>query len=314
MLFDISIIVLVNVLFFFRTIWYGMIIDDQAAFVVGHNLMQERMKTQSEAKTFWIDLWRQFKQDYILDPRVGHAFSFLMHMINCVLIYFVFGANEISLLAALLFAINPVNNQAAVWLSGRTYSIATSIVLLGVILYRIFPVFYGLMFMWSINGFMSPLLFLMSDVPLLALTIFPMAYLMRRRYLGTMRARIATVTPVMKKFDYKKILLFFKTFAYYTTLCLFPLRIGMCHSYLHTYGLSDEETKPWHKIDVFFILGVALFIGIGWYVYTFGFKESMPLLWWVILIVQWCNLIVINHPITERYCYLANVGLMYLIA
>jgi len=305
MWFKIGILTAVNLIFYGRTLAYGMIIDDIAAF----NL-QNTVRTPN----FWRNLWLQFKQAYSESPALGHLFSILIHTLNTLLVFFLCGQSDIAFLTALLFCINPVGNMASSWFSGRTYAIATSLILIGFIHPLLFFVMYPITFSWSISTILSPVLFMFGDLKLLVLLLPLVAYLQRRRYLNTVKLSVKTVSPVMKKLEPRKLILVFKTFAYYTLLCLFPFKLGMCHSYLHSYGLSDEDTEKWYKFDKFFFLGILFMSLIALCVYTKGIAYSFGLIWFFIFSIQWCNFVVLNHPITERYMYLANIGLMYFLA
>jgi hypothetical protein len=289
---------------YFRTLKYGGTIDDDAAIA---------RAAQLRDKNPLVDIWRHIRGDYISSPAFSHGLSILVHTLNCVLIYYAFGKSNMSFLAALLFAVNPVNNQVAIWMSGRTYGISTSLILMGFTFSLLFPLCYFFSFFWSINAIVAPLVFLAMPMPLYALTIV-LAYPMRKHFWKTFADRKKTVPPRMNKVEWKKLILVPKTFAYYTLLCLFPMRVGMCHSYLHTFGLTEEETKPWFKLDAYFWLGVAELAGI---VTLFAMGHSykyIGLTWFTIFIIQWCNFIVINHPIAERYAYMANVGMMVFLA
>ena len=298
-------LIALNILFFGRTLAYGMIIDDIAAFNE-----QDKLRTEN----FWTNLWLQFKQAYSESPALGHLFNIVVHTLNTVLVYFLFGQTDIAFLTAVLFCINPVGNMASTWLSGRTYAVATTLILLGFTFPLLFFVVYPITFAWSISTILAPLLFVFGEYKVLILLLPVVAYFARRRYLDTIKLRINTVSPVMKKFEFRKIILVFKTFAYYFILCMFPFKLGMCHTYLHTFGLSDKETEPWFKLDKFFFLGIILMALIALCVVNMGVSFSFGLIWFFIFSIQWCNWIVINHPITERYMYLANIGLMYFMA
>lgn len=297
-------IIALNVLFYARTLRYGGIIDDDAAMI-----RADKMRHSNPL----VDMWKHLRGDYIKSPAFSHALSMLVHTLNCVLIYYVFGRNNISLLAALLFAVNPVNTQVSIWMSGRAYGVATSLILLGFLFPLAFPAFYALSFYWSINSIVAPVIFLFIGMPVMALS-FGIAYLMKKHFWKTFTDRKKTVPPRMNKLELKKLILAVKTFAYYTIVCLFPMRVGMCHAYLHTFGLTEEETKPWFKLDKFFFLGLLEISAIIWLIASGRAFGYIGIVWFSVFILQWCNFIVINHPIAERYAYLANVGLMVFLA
>jgi len=289
-----------------------MIIDDLDAFVATQ---------KKRTKSFWRNLWTQFRGQYIESTKLSHSFNLIMHTINTILVFLLFGGNQIGLWTAILFCINPVTNEGAIWLSGRPYSIATTLVLSCVLLIEmfqplaipIFAVFYYLLFQFSINGFLLPLLYIVFQPHWLVLFLPLYALLLKKNYIPTIKHRASTVTEEMRRIEVKKAILFFKTYAYYFFLTIFPFRVSMCHSYLHTYGLSEAETKPWYKLDRFFWAGVVLLSTLFFMAGAGAYYLILGWLWFTLFIVQWCNIYVINHPITERYAYLASIGLMYFI-
>lgn len=297
-------LIILTCLFMYRkTIGYGYIIDDIAA-VANNNKKTGRL---------WKDLWAQLRGEYYVSSKVAHSLNLFFHTLNCVLIYLVFKGN-VGFLTALLFALNPINNQATVWLSGKPYAIATSMVLIGLLVWPLFPIMYGLTFFWSINTALAPLLFAVNKPHWLVLCLPLMMFLARSRYIPTMKSRKKCSSQWMNKIELRKLILVPKTFAYYLYVCLFPLRLGMCHSYLHTFGMSKEETEPWYRVDKFFWLGCLELAGISYYCIFHWSPIAFGLFWFTLFIVQWTNFIVMNHMITERYAYLANVGLMYAVA
>jgi len=126
--------------------------------------------------------------------------------------------------------------------------------------------------------------------------------------------RYKTTTPQMRNITWKRGYIVFKTLGYYFVHCIFPLKVAMCHSYLHSYGIDDESTEKWYGVDRFFLLGLfltALTIVGFWIV---PWKLYYGLFWFMLFTAQWSNLIYINHPISERYIILSLVGIMYLLA
>jgi len=302
---DFIVLAILNVIFYIRTIGYGCIIDDLAA--------QERLP-EVKTQDFWVNLWRQFKQDYMESPALGHLFSFTLHTINTMLIYVLFGRTPVAMLTAALFCINPVNNMAAVWMSGRPYSLATMFILIGFCFPILFPIVYPIAFLWSINSTFSPLMFVVLGMPWMAVMLPIMGIVGSKTHINTLKLRHEVLPEYLKKFEIRNLILVFKTVGYYTLLCIFPIRLGMCHSYLHSFGFSREETEKWYKLDWFFAAGIALIaFGIMGSIY-FGMLFMFGFIWYLAHILQWCNWKLITHPITERYLYLANVGLMFFLA
>src|SRR5574343_247465 len=118
---EIAIIICITFLMYYRTIGYQFIIDD-------HDHIKD---PKDITKNFFKRWWEYFWGVKIVSFKVAHFFNILVHATVCSLIYIVFGKNDISFLTAVLFALNPVNNQASIWLSGRTYATSTALFLAG---------------------------------------------------------------------------------------------------------------------------------------------------------------------------------------
>lgn len=119
-------IVLLNVAFYWRTLNYGLVMDD-------------------------IDWYRQREKDYVgskigfhtffnlgtyitraygpgtirLNPRIDHITTLLLHIATALLINKLF-----NLPTALLWSFHPVNHQVSIWLTGRRYAILNIMVLI----------------------------------------------------------------------------------------------------------------------------------------------------------------------------------------
>jgi len=299
-----AIIITVVLVMFWRTFKYGYIIDD---------LESVKPKDQ-ETKKFFKRVWEHLRGQKYTDSRLAHILSTGLHCINCCLVYLALGRTDLSFLAAILFAINPVNNSGSMWLSGKPYSMGTMLLLIGLWILPLMPFIYGFTIWWSPNALFFPMIFLMHE-PWWYFLLLPMiGYLFSKKFRSTLKTRIKGGTDEMVVIAPRKLILVCKTLGYYFKHCLFPVRIGMCHSYLHTFGLTEKETKVWYKLDKYFFLGLALILlCIPAFInraspFCFGY------LWFIFLTLQWCNFVMVNHPITERYIYLPTIGLMYMLA
>jgi len=296
-------IIFISTLFFYRrTVYYGYIIDDIQV------CTQDNERKPSKLRNFWL----QVKGGCYFQPRVEHTITLMFHVINSCLIYLAFGRTDVAFLGAMLFGLNPVNNQASVWLSGKVYSIATTFVLLGVWLKPLFPVLYFTGYFFSLNVVLVPLLFIWLKPWFYAPFTILLILWFRKRVVYEPKRRYEQSTDHMTEVSLRKLMISLKTYAYYFRIGIFPTRIGMCHTYLHVFGLSKKESERWYKPDRYFWLGIALvgFILTG----LFMRWDIFGLIWFTLLIAQWCNFMVLNHPICERYIYLANVGLMLMLA
>ena len=302
---SILLIIAVVVLAYYRTIEYGYIIDD-----LDHSKGEPTPNK-------WRRWWEHFYGVKFTNSKLAHSFNILVHTMVCILIYMVFGSNQLSLLTALLFAINPVNNQCSIWISGRVYAVSTMIFLVGILFMPLMPVLYGLANWWTINTLLAPILMLLTGHPIIAVLMPLGLLLIRKKGKNTMDAgktRYKGATDEMGEVSFRKLIIVFKTLGYYFLLCLFPVKLGMCHNYLSTFGMSKSETDCHYKLDIFFLVGVALTgVAAANFIHPF-FPPLFGLLWFLLFAAQWSNFIVINHLITERYIYLANIGVMWLLA
>ena len=119
----ILLIILVNLVFFFKTLRYGFVSDDEFR-------VQETKKDIINP----VNIIKSLFGKVILNSEVEHLLSLLVHTVTCIMIYFAFGMNSISLMASLLFAVNPATYQGGIWISGRGYALSTIAILLAMIM------------------------------------------------------------------------------------------------------------------------------------------------------------------------------------
>ena len=304
MLTHLALIVMVVLLMYYRTFNYGYIIDDTESV---------RPKDQ-ETKNVPLRIWEHIRGRKYTDSRLGHILTTLLHTINCCLIYLVFGANDVAFLASILFAINPVTNQASIWLSGKPYALSTMFLLLGLLIIPLMPLVYGFCVWWAPNALFFPTIFLMKQPHWYAVLLPLVGFLFLKKFKTAFTARFGSGTTEMTVIKPRKLILVFKTLGYYLCHCLVPIKIGMCHYYLHNFGLSPEETKGWYKPDRYMFLGIGLCLAGIFALFHVEHPVAYGFLWFMFLTVQWCNFVMVNHPITERYIYLPTIGLMYALA
>lgn len=301
----ILLIVTICVLMYWRTIKYHGIIDDH-----------DHIKKDKTPK-LWKHLWEHFYGIKMTNLKLAHSFNILVHTVVCVLIYFVFGKTDIALLTAILFAVNPVNNQCSIWLSGKVYAISTALFLIGMLFLPLLPIFYSLANWWTINTLFAPFLFIMLKPHWLGLLLPLGLLIIRNKTKNSYKAgvtRYKGATDYMNEISPRKIILSLKTLGYYFYLCIFPIRLGMCHSYLGTFGMTKKETDSMYKPDIFMFIGLAVVGAVVANIIHPFFPPLFGLFWFLVFALQWLNFIVISHLISERYVYLANIGLMYFLA
>ncbi len=299
----ICVILLVNILFFFKTLCYKYSSDDLPVF-----------QNPPKFKNTWHKILCWLDGRYRSGPQVDHALTMLIHATVAVFIYLGFGKNEISFIAALLFSLNPTNNQGSVWISGRAYALSA----LGMTFAMAFPAIgqAGILLATYTNpGFFAPLALFGSSHALI-LFFLPLAWWINwsrfsRNVKYKMEKEMFTEDKAIKP---EKIVLVLKTFGFYTLLTLFPFQNAFYHSFLQSSAGSGRH-RAYSMKDRFFWIGIAFALGIlAYWILVPWNMISFGLLWWCVCLAPFCNLMRMSQEIAERYCYLPSVGLMIAFA
>lgn len=299
----ILIICLVVLISYFRAIKYGgYCIDDED--------VRDAKRTP---KNKYQKLWWQFRGHKYLDPQFEHLMGIVIHLTNCILMYYAFGHNQVSFMASLLFAVNPAGTQASVWLSGRMYALSAMSVLLMFTLPMLTPLFYIAGTVFAFTSILAPLI-LLKTWYWWWLFLIPVYWYLHKGGRSTIQRRLAIRTGVEKQWRVQKIIVFFKTIGYYFCVALIPTRLGIYHEFLYSYGLTPEDLKEGERIDKFFWIGLCIsYIFITNYFFNYSLAV-FGLFWFFLFISQWGNIITMNQFVAERYLYLPLIGMMYTLA
>jgi hypothetical protein len=285
---------------YFQALRAGYVVDD----VECANASQK-----NASKNRWFRLWQRIRGTIYQSPQEAHLINILVHLANCLLIYFCFGRSTTSFLAALLFAVNPALTQGSVWLSGRGYAISTMLVLL---MWKVCPLFYLATPFFAFNAVLAPLLFIGSAWWWVGM--IPLVFFMDKGHKNAIVHKMEMSTKKNKLIAPVKIIIFLKSLGYYTCFTLFPTRLGIYHKYLYTYGLSKKDDAECERLDKFFFVGVAvIYVLITNMIWNYSLAV-FGLLWFVLFIGQWCNVIQIQQAIAERYILLPAVGMMVFLS
>jgi hypothetical protein len=298
----IAIIVLTNFLFYAKTLTYKYCSDDIPS--------SQRPKHPNKWMNFLLSIEGHLK----VNPFVDHLVTMVFHTFVCIFLYTGFGATDISFLAALYFAFNPINNQGSVWISGRGYVLSA----LGMLMAMTFP-FLGPLFLvlatYSNAGFIAPIVFLGSP---LIWFMWWMPLVWGLHFVRFKKNVVQKMNHEMfdedKAIHPRKLILGVKTFSFYMVHALIPIKNTFYHSYMQSLSGCGKE-KGYSLKDRFFWIGLVLiacivwrFIAVPWDMVNFG------LLWWCVCIAPFCNIVRMQQEIAERYAYLPNVGLMFALA
>lgn len=305
---DIMVIVLLNFLVYARTLRFGYVSDDLVV----------SWKTEPKPRHFIHGLWLQFWGHRYINTQHAHFMTLCLHTLNCVLVYVLLRNSPIALITALFFSVNPVNMQGgAVWLSGRGYSFATTATLIMFLVPFLAPILYWCAPYISPSAFFTPAGFLGTKW---WFWLFLIPVYMKWGAMGKIvnnkiyNHQNKTVNTEMLAIKPSKLIVFTKSFGYYFNLCLFPFKIGLYHKFLYGFGTNKTDNKKGYALNKDFWCGIITILSILFHVYSYHNLASWGLVWFSVNIAMWCNIRTIQQQISERYCYLANVGMMVFLA
>lgn len=239
-----------------------------------------------------------------------HFFTIVLHGVNCSLIYRMSG----SILAAMLYLINPINNQTTIWLNGRRYALSVLFVLLAWNFWWTAPAMAWLCSLVHVSGMPFPLLFLWTPFwPAVPFAGAIMAFLGRghviKKTIG--RKRDFKNGNENQKLSWKKSIIYIKTIGYQFFNCILPVKPAMYHDFLFYFSQNEEGTKKGYSLNFDFWKGLSACALLG---YLIVFQHSFWAFWFVLFISPWCNVYSVTMNASDRYCSLANVGVMVLLA
>lgn len=305
----IEILILVNLIVYFRTLSYDMVIDDNC----------RRFHIKDLPKNWFKRLYRNTHYSGYggLSLPIDHLFNIVLHTLCCITIYSCLGKNDLSFITALLFSIHPVNNQVSIWLNGKRYSIVAMLILLswafkpqGIIFYLISP-------LWHFGGVPAVLLYLFSPhrwVLWLLLVPLIISYKTVLDKVGTRWERIPW--GEVKIFKPRKFVILFKMFGYVFLHCLLPRRMSFYHMFMERFGFSDKDNKYWYSLNKDFWIGLPVTIGVvTLMIMNWNNPIGFGLFWWIIFMLPWLQFpISLTQAISERTYYLPLIGLCYALS
>lgn len=303
----------------------GFVIDDHDG-IEKYPEKLESLNYYHLMKFFW---WKMAGKS----ARLHHSFSVFLQMGVCGMLYLyiepLFGSN-IAFLTTLLFAVHPINNQSVAWVSGRGYPLGLFFLLIALQVPKL-AIFYPVLETFSILKYLLfSVFFLWATVSQFTIMATPVILF----YQGeTSLGILATVISLLSgawfikqtiqhrsktfkeqamgdstHFHLKKLIIVIKTLAYYTQLCFFPAHMGIYHKWGYHYG------KHMEKEDTLFWLGLLLFGAITALFHFGPFVVKFGILWYLAYLFIFLNWITIHQFVSERYCYIANIGLCLIAA
>jgi len=245
-----------------------------------------------------------------------HAWNIFVHTTCSVLIYYAMGQTQAALFAALLFSANPVNNQGAVWISGRHYAWCGLFLMAAKA-----SGWLGLPAMIAATihptAFFAPIGFVGSGQWYLVLFLPVVWFLYFKRLKKEVKTRRgAEVVTFDRKLSWAKIIIAIKIYGWYFFLCLIPWSLTWYHTFMQSGAGAGNEimAERAKKLDWCFWLGISM---IGYLIYSALFNwtlTSWGVFWYSCAIAPYLNLFRMQQEIAERYVYVANIGVMFALA
>lgn len=243
-----------------------------------------------------------------------HCFTIFLHSSICVLMYLALGHNQISFWASILFAVNPINNQTSIWLNGRRYSLNIILVLLMVSYPLLSPIFYATTGPLQVTAIFSPIL--LSGKSLWYLLLIPIALAVGyRKIMEKIGIRAGAMTHGdLKTFKPTRLIVIVKTFGFLFFKMLIPQVCAMQYLDRIKWGLTEEGSKEAYAFNKDFYLGIIALL--GW----FGLVLFVPVnlrpmaIFMGIAILQWSAVLPITQILSDRYCSLPNVFVMFFVS
>lgn len=303
MIYKIIIILSVNMLLYARALRCGYVSDDLPC--------EQRRKEKKQGK--YERVWQSATSG---NPKLDHAISIAVHAMCCVFIYTGLGANNISFMAALLFSANPINNQATVWISGRNYAWCGLLMMLAMTCTFSAP-FAMVGAVVCSAAYFVPIGFIGSAkwyLVLLLPIVWIIKYKVLKNEINVRRGNEAVTFD--RKMSWEKLIIAIKVYGFYFGLCIVPFTLTFYHAFMQSgAGAGNDLMKKQSlKLDWCFWLGLST---IGYLIYSAIWNWtpiSWGIFWYSISIAPYLNLFRMSQEIAERYCYIANIGLMFALA
>jgi len=243
-------------------------------------------------------IFRNAKQEYL--------FTTLLHFTICVLIYDITD----SLMVSVLYMVNPVNNQTAVWLNGRRYAIGVLCCLLVWKFKILFLPLYAFAVWLHVHAIALPILILTTKywylVPMGFLTFYVFGWKGLKSRHDIRKKDFAGINE-LQKIRPQKLIIYVKTLGFYFFHTIFPNKPRMYHEFLYYFSRYPDDIKRGYSFNFEFFKGLAVCTFAG---YEIVIQHNFWMLWWLAFISQWGNIYGVTQNAADRYCSLAGIGLM----
>jgi len=300
------IICVVFAIFFYRALLCGYVVDD----VTWHAKIAEGKKTKFKG-------WKLKHKVHIFLYGAGifkngfqeHLFTSSIHLINSLLIYKVTG----SLLASLLYMVNPVNNQTVLWLNGRRYSVCVLCCLLAWNFKVLMIPLFAFSAFIHVSGIMLPFVFLFTEywyMTPLAVILGAIVGFTKFQNIYNSRKETFSKDNELQKLTWKKIIISIKSLGFYFTHILCPQKPTMYHQFLYYFGRYDRAIKDGYSLNFTFWKGLAI---CSFLMYEIIAHQNIWAIWFLAFQIQYSGILTVTMTVADRYTCISSIGVMMIL-
>lgn len=326
---NILLIVALNLILYVRTMKFLLIADDLG----WYQRYREKgwcsfKKVIENRRWFYLQkfLFERFYGGFTFGRNVSfdHLFTTFLHTIICVMIYTAFGSNTVSFWAAILYSVNPINNQTSIWLNGRRYAI-NIILVLGIIMtsglktgWAYAGLFYWLTTFFQVTAFFAPVL-LLWKYPIILLGIPIFWFIKGDTIIKKVRQRYEKVKDAdRREFKLNRLTIITKVYGHYFFKMFFPGVCAMTYPLLHFWGQTEKGNKDAYALNLHFYRGVVAIVisvaGLGLFAYSHDYKMLCFWAFMCLSLLQWCHIVPIVQDLADRYANVPNVFAMFFLS
>lgn len=303
------IITAVCLIAFYRSLTYGIVVDD-----IANRKRAHQRPSCERRRPLWKRLVRRLNGEYPVHNIVlDHAITLTIHTAVCCLMYGIWQ----NLPASILFALNVGNNQVSMWLNGKRYGVNAILCLLAYMYMPFGMVFWLMTGLFQVSALTFPAVLLFAGNWWLILLTPIVLMIGDAKLSDNIQKRIKDFAegkcPEYVSFPIGKICFVLKTIAYYFIHGLFPYVQTMYPEQFKDFGLRNDVTRDTYRFDVQALAGLMV-IALAVVGYIVRPDLFFGMMWWLITIAVFSNVVTLTVPLAERYMYLPNIGLMLTLA
>lgn len=315
MMIEIISIIIFNIFIYWRTIWYGLVMDD----CQWHASRQEdsmpfhKIRNLYQLKKF-INNRFYSGTTFGTNTKVEHSVTIFLHTTICVLMYWAFGHNQISFWAAMLYACNPINNQTSIWLNGRRYAVNIILVLLMILIPAMAGIFYFATGLFQVTAFFAPIL-LMKYSPWMIILI-PIFFGIGWNHIkGKIRSRTDLMAAGdLKIFKPTRLIMVVKTFGFYFWKMIIPGVCSMQYPDRFNWGRTKSGNQEAYAIDWAFWQGAMAMVILLVAIALLPKENAFWGIFFGLSLLQWSSVLPVTQILSDRYCSLPNVFMMLFVS